>query len=63
MTDDTGRPQESGQRHWERVFTHPDVERVEQIGDVVRVRLRSRVELEWPTASVDPTTRREWGPS
>ncbi|SEH59369.1 MULTISPECIES: hypothetical protein [unclassified Leifsonia] len=57
MTDDTGRPPESGERHWERVFTHPDVERVKQIGDVVRVRLRSGIELEWPTASVRPATR------
>lgn len=63
MTDDTGRPPESGKRHWERVFTHPDVERVEQLGDVVLVRLRSGIELEWPTESVDPTARRERGPS
>ena len=63
MTDDTGRPPESGKRHWERVFTHPDVERVEQLGDVVLVRLRSGIELEWPTESVDRTARRERGPS
>lgn len=63
MTDDTGRPPESGKRHWERVFTHPDIERVEQLGDVVLVRLRSGIELEWPTESVDPTARRERGPS
>jgi hypothetical protein len=63
MADDTGRPPESGKRNWERVFNHPGIERVEQVGDIVLVRLRSGIELEWPTRSVDPATRRERGPS
>lgn len=63
MTDDTCRPPESEQQHWERVFNHPDVERVELIGDIVLVRLRSGIELEWPTQPVEPATRRGWGPN
>ena len=44
---------------WGRLFESPHVDRVEIVDDVVRVRLKSGVELEWPLdASSDPD--QEW---
>lgn len=42
---------EAGQEWWRRAFHHPEVERVDIARTVVRVRLRSGIELEWPRDS------------
>ncbi|WP_374008683.1 hypothetical protein [Leifsonia sp. LS-T14] len=38
---------------WVRAFNDPEVERVDLMGSVVCVRLRSGVELEWPLEAVE----------
>lgn len=63
MTDDTDPSPESEPGHGELPFSHPDIERVDRIGDVIRVRLRSGIELEWPVESLEPPTHREPGQS
>jgi hypothetical protein len=59
--DDGTAPSWSGQEWWSRVLQHPEVERVDVDSTVVRVRLRSGVELEWPrdagTSKVFPLRR------
>lgn len=46
-TDDGATPTGQGQEWWRRALSHPDVEGVEFERGLVRVRLRSGVELEW----------------
>ncbi|MGO4533858.1 hypothetical protein [Leifsonia sp. 2MCAF36] len=47
MNDDPDRLPER-LRAWRHAFHDPAVERVDLVGDGVRVRLQSGVELEWP---------------
>jgi hypothetical protein len=37
---------------WAELLSRPEVEHAEVVGDVVRVRLKSGVELEWPLDDV-----------
>lgn len=47
VSNDRDRTPDSGADGWEHLLSQPEVEHVEVVGDVVRVRLRSGVELEW----------------
>lgn len=42
----------AGRPGWGSFLESPEVEHVEVVGDVVRVHLRSGVELEWPLDDV-----------
>jgi hypothetical protein len=50
VTDDDATPPEpaEGTKWWRNALGHPDVEGVDIREGLVRVRLRSGIELEWP---------------
>lgn len=47
MVDESEGPGEHSPQWWRTASDHPEVERVDIVGSVVRVRLRSGIELEW----------------
>ena len=47
MSEDMNMSPDSDGAGWEQLLSRPEVEHVEVVEDVVRVRLKSGVELEW----------------
>jgi len=48
VSEDRDKSRDSNAANWEYLLSRPEVDRVEVVEDVVRVRLKSGVELEWP---------------
>ncbi|NUU06855.1 hypothetical protein [Leifsonia sp. C5G2] len=52
MSDEGATAPRPGQEWWRNALSHPDVEGVDIADGLVRVRLRSGIELEWPRDDV-----------
>ncbi|WP_157780427.1 hypothetical protein [Leifsonia xyli] len=52
MSDDDNMPNR-GAADWESLLSRPEVDHVEVVEDVVRVRLKSGVELEWALTGLE----------
>ena len=53
MSEDRDKSPDSDAAGWEHLLSRPEVDRVEVVEDVVRVRLKSGVELEWALGGSD----------